>query len=340
MSNEVCMNCGAKNPEHMSRYIAVNVSANSSTSRSGRKQVTTTVTTESVVGAEKFVVCDKCIQSKRRSYAILCGIGGLFAGFFGSLLLAAVFTGKRFFNSHVSGIMTVVCIAAVICAVCWFISAMREEAPFTGARLLRKKKGAAANGVVYVPTDRSLYPDLAAFKSKTGLKTGVGDMVFLQCIASGLGDMVVDQILAQQEQPAAAPVVTDKLSVYLDIDKLGGGVYGLSAGRAVAGAVPAAMLEGMRVSSGDSRATLAGSANEYVVGLEGDKAALDAVEARLRADAGLAELLSASGIRRGASNEALVDDGTVRDGALLDPPGRSTSFCGVGFREAWKEPEA
>ena len=90
MSNVVCMNCGAKNPEHTFRYVAVNVSASSSTSRSGRKQVTTTVTTESVAGAEQFVVCDKCIQSKRRSYAILCGIGGLFAGFFGSLLLAAI----------------------------------------------------------------------------------------------------------------------------------------------------------------------------------------------------------------------------------------------------------
>lgn len=344
MNNEVCMNCGAGNAEHTFRYIAVNVSANSSTRYSGRKKITTTVTTESVAGAEIFVVCDKCIRSKRRSNAILSGIGGLFAGFFGALLLATAFTGKQFFNSHVPGIMTVVFIVAVVCSVCCFISEWIKEAPFIGAMLLKKKKGAAANGIVYVPTDKNLYlskdkthPDLAVFKSKTGLKTGVGDMVFIQCVATGLGDMVVDQILAQQKQPAPATGASGKLLVYLDIDKLGGGVYGLSAGQAVARAVPAAMLEGMRISSGDSNATLQGSANEYVVGLEGDGSALDAVEARLRGDADLAGFLSASGIRRGPSDEHLVEDGNVRNGELVSPPGHSTSFCGAGLREIWKK---
>ena len=153
------------------------------------------------------------------------------------------------------------------------------------------------------------------------------------------------------------------LTVYLDIDKLGGGVYGLSAGRAVAGAVPAAMLEGMRVSSGDSRlaagqalgralpasemegiavfsgdsaATLNGSANEYAVAFSGNSAKLDRIEALLRDDKTIAGLLSGSGIRRGETQEPLVADGTVQNGELTAPAGHSPSFCAVGFNKTWK----
>ena len=126
------------------------------------------------------------------------------------------------------------------------------------------------------------------------------------------------------------------LMVYLDIDKLDSGVYGLAAGRAVARAVPASMLEGMIIFSGDSNETLYGSANEYVIGIKGRASSLRAVEKQLRADASLGAFLSSSGIRMGG-NEPLVIDGTVTDGALVDPPGHSTSFCGVGFNDAWKK---
>ena len=144
-------------------------------------------------------------------------------------------------------------------------------------------------------------------------------------------------------RPAAprpvAPDPVETLLVYLDIDKLDSGVYGLAAGQAVAKAVPASMLEGMILSSGDSNATLRGSANEYVIGIRGRASALREAEARLRSSGELTALLSASGIRRGAG-EPLVVDGTVQNGELVNPPGHSTSFCGAGFKDAWKKQAA
>ena len=135
----------------------------------------------------------------------------------------------------------------------------------------------------------------------------------------------------------AAPGPDGSLLVYLDIDKLDGGVYGLAAGEAVARAVPASALAGVHVFSGDSAATLRGSAYEYVVALSGSGAALDAAEPLLRGDAALAGLLSAAGIRREAAmREPLVLDGTVQGGALVSPPGQSASFCAAGFNRAWK----
>ena len=142
--------------------------------------------------------------------------------------------------------------------------------------------------------------------------------------------------LAGVVRQSAAPGSADALLVYLDIDKLDSGMYGMAAGEAVAKAVPAELLEGMRLSSGDSNATLRGSANEYVIGIQGPEPALGEVEARLRADGGLKALLSASGIRRGAG-EPLVADGTVQGGALVNPPGHSTSFCGAGLRGVWEK---
>lgn len=144
---------------------------------------------------------------------------------------------------------------------------------------------------------------------------------------------------AKKSKPAPKPAASDPvetLLVYMDIDKLDSGVYGMAAGQAVAKAVPARLLEGMRLSSGDSNATLRGSANEYVIGITGRASALREAESRLRADEGLKALLSASGIRRG-SGEPLVLDGTVQGGELVNPPGHSTSFCGAGFKDAWKK---
>ena len=144
---------------------------------------------------------------------------------------------------------------------------------------------------------------------------------------------------ARPAQPAPAPRIRGPLYVYMDIDKLGGGAYGLSAGQAVAKAVPASMMNGMSILSGDSNATLRGSANEYVIGLRGSDTALDAVEDKLRADSTLKAVLSRTGIRRGAVSEPLVADGTVQGGTLVNPPGHSTSFCGLGFRDTWKRQE-
>ncbi len=126
------------------------------------------------------------------------------------------------------------------------------------------------------------------------------------------------------------------LTVYLDIDKLDSGVYGLAAGQALGRALPASEMEGIAVFSGDSAATLKGSANEYAVAFSGNSAKLDRIEALLRDDKTITGFLSGSGIRRGETQEPLVADGTVQNGELTAPAGRSPSFCAVGFSKAWK----
>jgi len=128
----------------------------------------------------------------------------------------------------------------------------------------------------------------------------------------------------------------EPLMVYLDIDKLDSGVYGRAAGKALGRVLPASELEGIAVFSGDSAATLNGSANEYVVAFAGDGSRLDRIEALLRADKTLAGLLSSAGICRGGSQQPLVADGTVRNGELAAPAGHSFSFCAAGFNDAWK----
>ena len=143
--------------------------------------------------------------------------------------------------------------------------------------------------------------------------------------------------LKQNRTKVAATDSDAPLLVYLDIDKLGGGLYGLAAGQAVARVLSAADMEGIAISSGDSNATLAGSANEYIIGLSGEAFRLDRIETVLRANAALKDLLSRTGIRRGNSSEPLVADGVVREGELINPPGHGTSFCAAGFKEIWKK---
>ncbi len=139
--------------------------------------------------------------------------------------------------------------------------------------------------------------------------------------------------------PAAEPAnkvslsPVDSLLVYLDIDKLNSGVYGYAAGQAIAKVISPAMSEGMSISSGDSRATLNGSANEYIVAFTGKTTELNAIESTLRADTEFLTLLSASGIRKGISNEPLVDDGRVQGGQVVN----YKSFCGEGFNKVWNE---
>ena len=129
---------------------------------------------------------------------------------------------------------------------------------------------------------------------------------------------------------------TEPLMVYLDIDKLDSGVYGHAAGKVLGKALPASELEGISVFSGDSAATLNGSANEYVVAFAGDGSLIDRIEALLRGDKALEGVLSGRGISRGGSQEPLVADGTVRNGELTAPTGHSLSFCAAGFNDAWK----
>lgn len=137
---------------------------------------------------------------------------------------------------------------------------------------------------------------------------------------------------------------SDLLMVYLDIDKLDSGVYSHAAGKVLGSALSASELEGVAVSSGDSAATLNGSANEYVVCFVGDGARLERIEAQLQENITLTRLFSDKGIRRsnrmidsGVAEEPLVADGIVRNGELIAPAGHSLSFCAAGFNDAWKE---
>lgn len=136
---------------------------------------------------------------------------------------------------------------------------------------------------------------------------------------------------------AASLVKSELLTVYLDIDKLGSGVYGFAAGKALGKAIPPSELEGISVSSGDSAASLNGAANEYAVRFSGDGSRMDRIETLLRADRTLTDLLSDTGLQRRETNEPLVADGTVRNGKMTAPAGHSLSFCAAGFNDAWKE---
>ena len=127
------------------------------------------------------------------------------------------------------------------------------------------------------------------------------------------------------------------LTVYLNIDKLGSSVYGHAAGQALGRLLSPSELENIAVFSGDSAATLNGSANEYVIGFSGDGSKLDRIEAILRGDKTLEGLLSGSGICRRETGESLAADGTVRNGELVPPTGHSLSFCAAGFNDTWKE---
>ena len=129
------------------------------------------------------------------------------------------------------------------------------------------------------------------------------------------------------------------LSVYLDINKLDGGAYGITAGSAVAKVIPASMMENMTVLSGDSNATLYGSANEYVIGIMGRTSELKAIADKLRTDAELTALLSDRGVLLDGEREPLVIDGLVQNGVLVNPPGHSTSLCAAGFNDVWKKAE-
>ena len=215
MNTGNCMNCGASNPENNLRYFTVDVNSTSTTTRVNWKTTqTTTVTTEKFAGADRYVVCNRCVQKKRRANAIGMSIIGLLAGFVVGILFFGMidYFSKGFFNSHVPFIMTVCLILAVGASVLNCISAMKEKTPFVAQAMLRKARGAAAMQKVFVPADRDAYisknqssPDINVYHGKTGLRTGVGDALFLTLIAPGQGNQAVDDYLAQQDAGASAP---------------------------------------------------------------------------------------------------------------------------------------
>ena len=203
-----CVKCGKSDPEHTQRFFAIRVVSNSSTSYRGRKQITTTVTNESFAGVERIHVCEACIRGKRFSNAVFTSIGVLFASFLGCLILFAwIINGKS--GKSISDYFLAITIISAIIAIIMFVVCMNKEDPFVGGLLLKKMKGKEANGICYVPAEPEWYlksdksgVDLEVFKRKTGLRTNLADGLFLTCIALGLGDATVDQIIdgnGQQE---------------------------------------------------------------------------------------------------------------------------------------------
>ncbi len=340
MENNVCCKCGRKNPENIYRFLAVDVKTSSSTQYQGGQQVTTTVTNEKLAGADKIYVCDKCIQKQRIIDAFFFGFCVLFICFIIVSILYLWLAGND--NDHIGTGLLVVLILSTVAGVFMFIHSMKEDKEFLAASILKKIKGKDAATTTYVPVNADLYrkqdgtgADLDRFKRRTGLKTNLADSLLTSCISLGIGNALVDQLSGVKQPSTIDANTTELLSIYLDIDKLGDGAYGLAAGQEVAKALPVSMVEGMSFLSGDSNATLRGNANEYVVGIRGNSAMIGEIESKLRSDERLKGFLSASGIRRGSYGEPLVDDGVIKGGTIVNPPGHGTSFCAHGLRTEW-----
>ena len=212
MEQKTCIKCGCSDPEYDLRFVKVGVISSSSTARSGRKQVTTTTTTERIDGVDRCCVCDKCIRSKRTASAFGAAFGGLFGGLFVTFLLA-IFLMSKSFNDHVKEAFLVSLLVGVVIAVIVFIVKMRTDAPLVAADIIKKDRKlprVSLENIRFIPVERSIYinkktnqPDLEVFKSKTGLKTNIAAILFLQFVATGIGNELVDQMLLQPNTAAA-----------------------------------------------------------------------------------------------------------------------------------------
>ncbi len=70
------------------------------------------------------------------------------------------------------------------------------------------------------------------------------------------------------------------IGLVFDIDGLGGGDYGNAAWHIFTAVIPATSLRSCILVEGDTAATLAGQANEFCIGVYGDRAIIDLVRAK------------------------------------------------------------
>lgn len=128
------------------------------------------------------------------------------------------------------------------------------------------------------------------------------------------------------------------LLVRFSIEKLNNlsGSYGFQSGKLIGQAVPAALLEGMTISDGDSAATLAGREYVCVVSIASDDISIltQKIEPLLQASKEIREN-GAPPITQvvGSTREPLVVDGVVRNGKVEGSGG----WCANGLMNAWKE---
>lgn len=130
------------------------------------------------------------------------------------------------------------------------------------------------------------------------------------------------------------------LLVRFSIEKLNNlsGSYGFQSGKLVGQAVPAALLEGMTISDGDSAATLAGREYVCVVSIASDDTSIltEKVKPLLQASEEIRENGADPLIQIvGSTREPLVTDGVVRNGKVEGSGG----WCANGLMSAWKESE-
>lgn len=199
METKVCEKCGKTVPVETFRFVKVNVSATQSTSYSGRKQITTTTTYEQFDGVCRADFCADCIKKKRLFTAIEYFVIGLVAGFGLPFLLALLFTGQNFNSS--AGIIALICLGiGLVCGIIGFVVGMKEQAAFLAGSILDGKR----KGTRHIPVAKGIYdnkqgtPALDLFTRRSSLKTNVGLTVFTQFIATGLGDILVDTLLAKE----------------------------------------------------------------------------------------------------------------------------------------------
>ncbi len=333
-----CEKCGAQSPEYNLRYFKIYFR------ESGQYYQ------RKLEGVRRLRICEKCIQKKRNTYAIGCGFGGFIPFTVFSTVLIELFVFGGNFGDHLGNSILFGLPVGIIAAFFFWLHNKNKSASFLGRFILEESKPKEDQFIHYVDADRDEYtskkdPNKFTFESTTKEKSVLYPIVF-----AGMGNDIVDRALekyhgvhdyeANVTEQMISDLVNQKdtsLLVYFDIDQLGGGVYGLTAGRAIGKAIPPSMMEGMEISSGDSSATLNGSANEYVICMSGSAESITAIKEKLNSEPEIKNLLSSSGISQTVSKEQLVQDGTVKNGEFIIPDGKSASFCAAGFRDAWKK---
>lgn len=196
-----CIKCNCENPEHDLRFVKVNQVSSSTTSYRGLRQVTTTTTTENFTGVDRACICEKCIKGKRLANSFLNSLIGLVGGFIVSILFMAFILRRS--NDVDFGPVALFClVVGIVIAIIAFLVNITKGSAFIAGEIVRKIRGEKT--VQFVPVDQSLYinkktgqADLETFKSKSGLKTGVGQQVFLLFVATGVGNDLVDKMLAE-----------------------------------------------------------------------------------------------------------------------------------------------
>ena len=211
-----CMKCGANMADYDLRYFAVEIHVSSQTR--GNQRITTT--TEQMRGVDKYYVCDRCFQERRKKYSR----NGAIIAFLATMILGGGI-GCLAFRNSVPVVLIVAAIASVLLAIYTWVTDMKKSPEEIGAVMIKEsKQGKAYASYHYISAHRERYCDpkkggaftQAAFRTVTQLKTNIGALLYA-VISGGRGDEIVDQILAAQ---AGAGGGNTEVSAQVDNEKL------------------------------------------------------------------------------------------------------------------------